>query len=252
MFVEITGRKKTCYSIWKKMQTKKVGMDNLSDIMAFRIIVKKKGDCYKLLSLLHQNYTAIMGRFKDYISAPKPGIFLENISYVLVVATLSEITLFAVTEGSCKILRTAYNTPCEGIVYKAVGSQCGRIFLAGSDGSISEFMYSTESRLSLWNINVALQSGRDACYLNKHGHWDSRMVRLAPSFLRLSNTPSHCADALADLAVDNMRHVLYCLSTGGQLCVCSLAGGHDHSVRRVQWLPWIWSWRGHVYVPRLP
>ncbi len=167
------------------------------------------------------------------LSAPKPGIFLENISYVLVVATLSEITLFAVTEGSCKILRTAYNTPCEGIVYKAVGSQCGRIFLAGSDGSISEFMYSTESRLSLWNINVALQSGRDACYLNKHGHWDSRMVRLAPSFLRLSNTPSHCADALADLAVDNMRHVLYCLSTGGQLCVCSLAGGHDHSVRRV-------------------
>ena len=50
------------------MQTKKVGMDNLSDIMAFRIIVKKKEDCYKLLSLLHQNYTAIMGRFKNYIS----------------------------------------------------------------------------------------------------------------------------------------------------------------------------------------
>ena len=71
IFVEISGRKKTCYSIWKKMQTKKVGMDNLSDIMAFRIIVKKKEDCYKLLSLLHQNYTAIMGRFKDYISAPK-------------------------------------------------------------------------------------------------------------------------------------------------------------------------------------
>ena len=71
LFVEITGREKTCYSIWKKMQTKKVGMDNLSDIMAFRIIVKKKEDCYKLLSLLHQNYTAIMGRFKDYISSPK-------------------------------------------------------------------------------------------------------------------------------------------------------------------------------------
>ena len=71
IFVDITGRKKTCYSIWKKMQIKKVGMDNLSDIMAFRIIVKKKEDCYKILSLLHQSYTAIMGRFKDYISAPK-------------------------------------------------------------------------------------------------------------------------------------------------------------------------------------
>ncbi len=71
IIVEINGREKTCYSIWKKMQRKKVGMDNLSDIMAFKIIVNKKEDCYKLLSLLHQNYTAIMGRFKDYISAPK-------------------------------------------------------------------------------------------------------------------------------------------------------------------------------------
>ena len=53
------------------MQLKKVGMDDLSDIMAFRIIVYNINDCYKCLSLLHQNYTAIMGRFKDYISAPK-------------------------------------------------------------------------------------------------------------------------------------------------------------------------------------
>ena len=68
---EISGRKKSCYSIWKKMQLKKVGMDDLSDIMAFRIIVYNVNDCYKCLSLLHQNYTAIMGRFKDYISAPK-------------------------------------------------------------------------------------------------------------------------------------------------------------------------------------
>ena len=68
---EISGRKKSCYSIWKKMQLKKVGMDDLSDIMAFRIIVYNINDCYKCLSLLHQNYTAIMGRFKDYISAPK-------------------------------------------------------------------------------------------------------------------------------------------------------------------------------------
>ena len=69
--VQITGRKKTCYSIWKKMQRKKVGMDNLSDIMAFKIVVKKVEDCYRLLSLLHLNYSAVMGRFKDYISAPK-------------------------------------------------------------------------------------------------------------------------------------------------------------------------------------
>ena len=68
---KISGRKKTCYSIWKKMQLKKVGVDDLSDIMAFRIIVENTSDCYKSLSLLHQKYTAVMGRFKDYISAPK-------------------------------------------------------------------------------------------------------------------------------------------------------------------------------------
>ena len=46
-------------------------MDQLSDIMAFRVIVDDVDSCYKSLGLLHQEYTAIMGRFKDYISAPK-------------------------------------------------------------------------------------------------------------------------------------------------------------------------------------
>ena len=68
---EITGRIKSSYSIWKKMQFKKASMDQLADIMAFRIIVDDKPSCYQALGLLHQEYTAIMGRFKDYISAPK-------------------------------------------------------------------------------------------------------------------------------------------------------------------------------------
>ena len=53
------------------MQFKKASMDQLADIMAFRIIVDDKPSCYQALGLLHQEYTAIMGRFKDYISAPK-------------------------------------------------------------------------------------------------------------------------------------------------------------------------------------
>ena len=67
----ITGRVKSSYSIWKKMQFKNLSMDQLSDIMAFRVIVDDIPSCYKTLGLLHQQYTAIMGRFKDYISAPK-------------------------------------------------------------------------------------------------------------------------------------------------------------------------------------
>jgi guanosine-3',5'-bis(diphosphate) 3'-pyrophosphohydrolase len=68
---KINGRIKSSYSIWKKMQFKNASMDQLADIMAFRIIVDDTNLCYKTLGLLHQEYTAIMGRFKDYISAPK-------------------------------------------------------------------------------------------------------------------------------------------------------------------------------------
>lgn len=67
----VTGRIKSSYSIWKKMQYKNLSMDQLSDIMAFRVIVDDVPSCYKSIGLLHEEYTAIMGRFKDYISAPK-------------------------------------------------------------------------------------------------------------------------------------------------------------------------------------
>ncbi|MDA9170899.1 bifunctional (p)ppGpp synthetase/guanosine-3',5'-bis(diphosphate) 3'-pyrophosphohydrolase [Alphaproteobacteria bacterium] len=67
----IKGRVKSSYSIWKKMQYKNASMDQLADIMAFRVVVDNIPTCYQTLGLLHQEYTAIMGRFKDYISAPK-------------------------------------------------------------------------------------------------------------------------------------------------------------------------------------
>ena len=70
---EISGREKTKYSIWKKMQRKNVAFEQLSDIMAFRIIVDKVEDCYTVLGVIHGKYPSIPGRFKDYISTPKPN-----------------------------------------------------------------------------------------------------------------------------------------------------------------------------------
>ena len=67
----VTGRIKTPYSIWGKMQRKKVTMDQLADIMAFRVLVPDVADCYRALGELHVNYPTVMGRFKDYISTPK-------------------------------------------------------------------------------------------------------------------------------------------------------------------------------------
>ena len=70
---EIIGREKTGYSIWKKMQRKNVAFEQLSDIMAFRILVEDIDDCYKVLGLIHGAYASVPGRFKDYISTPKPN-----------------------------------------------------------------------------------------------------------------------------------------------------------------------------------
>lgn len=70
---EITGREKTRYSIWKKMQRKNVTFEQLSDIMAFRIVVNDVGECYHTLGVLHSGYPVVPGRFKDYISTPKPN-----------------------------------------------------------------------------------------------------------------------------------------------------------------------------------
>jgi guanosine-3',5'-bis(diphosphate) 3'-pyrophosphohydrolase len=70
---EVTGREKTPYSIWRKMQKKNVGFEQLSDIMAFRIVVDSADDCYRALGVIHNCYRVVPGRFKDYISIPKPN-----------------------------------------------------------------------------------------------------------------------------------------------------------------------------------
>lgn len=69
--VEVIGREKSCYSIWEKMHRRQVTFEQLSDIMAFRIIVENKEDCYTALGVVHSHYPVVAGRFKDYISAPK-------------------------------------------------------------------------------------------------------------------------------------------------------------------------------------
>lgn len=70
---EITGREKTRYSIWKKMQRKNVAFEQLSDIMAFRVVVDNIEQCYHVLGVIHGSYPTVPGRFKDYISTPKPN-----------------------------------------------------------------------------------------------------------------------------------------------------------------------------------
>ena len=70
---EVTGRQKTPYSIWRKMQLRNVDTEELTDIMAFRIVVADEAECYRTLGIIHRQYKVVMGRFKDYISTPKPN-----------------------------------------------------------------------------------------------------------------------------------------------------------------------------------
>ncbi len=69
--VKVTGREKTVYSIWKKLENKNKSLEHLSDLFAFRIYVEDLFDCYKVLGVLHNNWQAVPGLFKDYISTPK-------------------------------------------------------------------------------------------------------------------------------------------------------------------------------------
>jgi GTP pyrophosphokinase len=69
----VQGREKRPLSIWRKMETKGVTFEQLSDIIAFRILVRAPEDCYRALGILHTSFRAVPERFKDYISTPKPN-----------------------------------------------------------------------------------------------------------------------------------------------------------------------------------
>ena len=68
---QIIGREKTPFSIWRKLQKKRVSLEQISDIIGFRIILDNIADCYKALGIFHSKWNCIPGKFKDYISAPK-------------------------------------------------------------------------------------------------------------------------------------------------------------------------------------
>jgi len=68
---EIIGREKTPFSIWRKVQKKRISLEQISDIIGFRIILGSVEDCYKALGIFHKEWNCIPGKFKDYISSPK-------------------------------------------------------------------------------------------------------------------------------------------------------------------------------------
>ncbi len=68
---EIAGREKRPFSIWRKMSERHIAFEQLSDVMAFRVVVDTPEDCYRALGIIHRRWKMVPGRFKDFISTPK-------------------------------------------------------------------------------------------------------------------------------------------------------------------------------------
>ncbi len=80
---EVTGRRKRAYSIWRKMERKAVGFEQLSDILGFRVLVGTVAECYQALGIVHTSWPVVPGRFKDYISTPKQNDYRSIHSTVI-------------------------------------------------------------------------------------------------------------------------------------------------------------------------
>ncbi len=70
---KVSGREKSPFSIWRKMQRKNVAFEQLSDVIAFRVVVDNVPDCYSALGVVHSTWRMVPGRFKDFVSTPKPN-----------------------------------------------------------------------------------------------------------------------------------------------------------------------------------
>jgi len=68
---KVTGREKTPFSIWRKIQGKRISLEQITDIVGFRIILDSVDTCYRTLGIFHTEWSMVPGRFKDYISVPK-------------------------------------------------------------------------------------------------------------------------------------------------------------------------------------
>ena len=89
----IHHRKKNPYSIWKKINKKNIDLNSISDLAAVRIITKSTRDCYKVLGIIHRNFSAKVGRTKDYISNPKPNGYRSIHTDVIFASKIFELQI---------------------------------------------------------------------------------------------------------------------------------------------------------------
>eukprot|EP01038_Epipyxis_sp_PR26KG_P007824 gene7824-10628_t len=152
------------------------------------------------------------------LATPKVGVFMDTVKYVLVVATPVEVVVIAVTcDSNCRLVRlipTAYKLPTDNVtMFKMIGSQGGRIFMAGNDGNLYELDYSNTE--NSWASLAGISGSNFKCQKINHFAWNWKLTHLLPPFLRLSLT--NVDDILIDIVVDDVRKVLYAITSHGSL-----------------------------------
>ncbi|RYG97148.1 hypothetical protein EON65_53300, partial [archaeon] len=152
------------------------------------------------------------------LSTPKAGIFQDSVQYVLVLATPTNVTVLALCNTGTaqapllKLVPTAYTLSSDNVtMVKIVGSQVGRIFMAGSDSNIYELDYSYSE-----NPWASLVGGvpQHKCRKINHNAWNWKLVHLLPPFLR---SLSEIEDNLVEVVVDNVRSIFYAITARGCL-----------------------------------
>ena len=131
MEAAVTGRQKTPYSVWRKMERKSISFEQLSDIFGFRIVVGNVEECYAALGVVHTKWPTVPGRFKDYISTPKQNDY-RSIHTTVVGPGHQRVELQIRTAEMHEIAR--YGIAAHTL-YKDLNAAEGRVDLAQESGA---------------------------------------------------------------------------------------------------------------------
>jgi len=116
---QVKSRQKKAWSVFRKMETKALSFEQLSDIFGFRVIVETIEDCYRVLGIIHTTWPIVPGRFKDYISIPKQNGY-QSIHTTIVGPSRQRVELQIRTHAMNDVAE--YGVAAHSI-YKDVGSQ---------------------------------------------------------------------------------------------------------------------------------
>lgn len=157
---------------------------------------------------------------------PAPRGEFGDAAYIMAVATAFDVFLLAltITEDQVELSHTGIQARTEGVLMlKIAGTPDGRIFMAGSNGALHEFVYATNRTPRMWD----LISGRPSKAIRRIQ--TSMIARCLPSSLRALFSRN---DELVDLAIDHTRSAVYTLSEAGILTVYDISGNYEPSLVR--------------------